>query len=160
MATRRLAKVDGELIAALSALVLGALMFLAQWYGNAGVPGTFAPRSGSSRPENAWHALTTLRWLMLAAIVTALALLALRLLGRGPRVRANLALMVAALAALTSVLLIYRVLLAPPSPAHVVDQKLGALAGLLAALGIALGGYQASHETRTSARRVVQGSRT
>jgi hypothetical protein len=50
------------------------------------------------------------------------------------------------------VLLIYRVLIALPSGARVVDQKLGAVLGLVCALGIAWGGYEAIREQRARVR--------
>ena len=61
---------------------------------------------------------------------------------------------ITALGALTSVLLIYRVLIDLPAPAAVVDQKLGAYLGILSAIAIAIGGYDALRTRR--AREAVQ----
>ena len=58
----------------------------------------------------------------------------------------------AALGALSAVLLVYRVLIVLPSPTRVIDQKLGAFLGLLCALGIAWGGYEAIREQRARVR--------
>jgi hypothetical protein len=46
------------------------------------------------------------------------------------------------------VLLIYRVLIVLPGPGTVIDQKLGAILGLVCALGIAWGGYESMLEQR------------
>jgi hypothetical protein len=56
------------------------------------------------------------------------------------------------------VLLGYRVLINPPNPHAIVDVKIGAYLGLLAALGIAVGGLESWREerlgqTRPQARR-------
>jgi hypothetical protein len=63
------------------------------------------------------------------------------------------------LGSVTSVLLIYRVLIELPGSGDVVDQKLGAFLGLLCAMGIAFGGYESRREARRSSRPVVQRSR-
>ena len=49
-------------------------------------------------------------------------------------------------------LLIYRVLIVLPAGTRVIDQKLGAFLGLLCALGIAWGGYEAIREQRARVR--------
>jgi hypothetical protein len=54
------------------------------------------------------------------------------------------------IATLTAGLLVFRVLIVLPSPDRVVDQKLGAVLGLLASLGIAYGAYEAVREQRMS----------
>jgi hypothetical protein len=55
---------------------------------------------------------------------------------------------VSGLGLLCSALLVYRVLIALPSPDKVLDQKLGALLGLACALGIAVGGHESILERR------------
>jgi hypothetical protein len=160
-APQRIARVPGgELIAALSAILLVALMFLVQWYGIAGVSGAFASRSGSSSAENAWHGLTTLRWLMLATVLAAIVSLVVRVTQRFHRTQANLGVIVMALGSVTSLLLVYRVLLDLPAPGRVIDQKIGAFLGLLSAIGIAFGGYESHRETRRFGRDVVQRRRS
>jgi len=44
-----------------------------------------------------------------------------------------------------------------PAGTRVIDQKLGALLGLLCALGIAWGGYESVREQRARARRQAGG---
>ena len=67
--------------------------------------------------------------------------------------------MVAGLGSLTSLLLIYRVLIVLPSGAKVIDQKLGACLALICALGIALGGYESIAEHRARAQKKLQRTR-
>jgi predicted metal-dependent peptidase len=63
------------------------------------------------------------------------------------------------LGSITAAVLIYRVLIDLPSAGSVVDQKLGAIIGLLAAVGIAFGGYESTLEERERARRAAHSSR-
>lgn len=147
---------SGEAIAATSAVGLLFVMFAVKWYGVAGVAGPFASRTGPGRDLDAWHSLTTLRWLMLLSIGTALGAFVLRVL---VRTRIDLSLMVTTLGGVTAVLLGYRVLIELPAPDSVVDQKIGAFLGVLSAVGIAYGGYESRLDKRKLARTVVQGSR-
>lgn len=65
-----------------------------------------------------------------------------------------------ALGALTSALLIYRVLIALPAATEVIDQKLGAILGLLCALGIALGGWESMREHRARSAKTSRRPRS
>jgi hypothetical protein len=56
----------------------------------------------------------------------------------------------------TAALLAWRVLIDLPRPDQIIDQKLGAVVGVLAAIGIALGGYERLREERRRARRLEQ----
>ena len=67
---------------------------------------------------------------------------------------------VALLGSLTAVLLTWRVLIDLPSPSDVVDQKLGAVAGLVCAYGIAVGGFEAIREQRARATESIQVTRS
>jgi hypothetical protein len=145
----------GQLVSTAGAVALLALMFAVKWYGIAGVTGPFASRSGISSSEDGWHALTTLRWLMLATVVVTVCAAVARASGRS----ADLSPAVIALGGLTAALLVYRVLIDLPHPADVEDQKVGAFLGLLSALGTAYGGYESRRAARKSAENVVQRSR-
>jgi hypothetical protein len=137
----------GEVIAGVSAVLLLAFMFLFTWYGT--VPSDSVHAIGSRQHtsgENAWHALRILRWLMLITIAVALALAATQATRRSPAVPVSLSIIVTVLGGLTSVLLVYRVLINLPGNDNFVDQKIGAFLGLVSALGIALGGYQSMRE--------------
>jgi hypothetical protein len=143
----------GETIGALSALALLVLMFAFAWYGVDGIPGRPGSSGALSGTENAWDGLTALRWLMLLTALLALAAPAIHLRRPSRQAVAGFRLAVLATSTLTAALTAFRVLIALPSGDRVVDQKLGAVLGVIAALGIAYGGYDAVREQR--ARRVA-----
>jgi putative exporter of polyketide antibiotics len=123
-------------VSAGAAILLLVFMFAMKWYGVDGIPG----RSALYRTVDAWDVLTLLRWLMLLTILAALVAPVVQATGRS---RHDPSAIVAALATATTALLCYRVLIEPPSPAAVLDQKLGAFLGLLSAAAIAIGAYEA-----------------
>jgi hypothetical protein len=147
----RAALTHGEVIAGVSALLLLIVMFAARWYGVAGIPGTSAHAQAVST-ENAWSGLSVIRWLMLLTILAAAAALAVHLVSVSRTTVALIRLAVAGLGSLTALLLTYRVLIDLPDSSDVVDQKLGAVLGLLCAYGIAVGGFEAIREQRGRSR--------
>lgn len=149
----RLRLTRGELVSAVSALVLLATMFLVEWYGVDGVPGRATSRSLATA-KNAWQVLTVTRWLMLATVAVALGSVLVHLTQRSHGAKTSTGLLVCVMGTLTAALLTYRVLINLPSPAAVVDQKLGAFIGVLSAFGIACGGYEAVREERAGAARL------
>jgi hypothetical protein len=140
----------GELAAAGCALLLLVLMFAVEWFGVDRLPGK---ANGLQREtaENAWTALTMLRWLMLLTIVAAVGAVILHATQRGHGARNDTGAIVFGLGAITAILLIYRVLIDLPSSYQVVDQKLGAILGMVSAVGIALAGYRSMYEERANA---------
>jgi hypothetical protein len=142
----------GELISAAGALALLVLMFGFEWYGLNGTPG----HSEITTAENAWHALTVTRWLMLLTIVVTLGSLIIHATQREHGATTDTSGPIAILGTLTAGVLIYRVLINPPSPATIVDQKLGAYLGVLSAIAIALGGFDMR---RTGADATLRGVR-
>ena len=147
----RAALTHGEVIAGVSAVLLLILMFAARWYGVAGIPGTSAHAQAVST-QNAWNGLTVVRWLMLLAILAAMAALAVHLVPVSRTTVASIRLTVAGLGSLVALLLTYRVLIDLPSSSDVVDQKFGAVLGLLCAYGIGVGGLEAIREQRSRTR--------
>jgi hypothetical protein len=143
---------QGELISVVSALVLLVLMFALEWFGLALTPSPSARRAAVSSTENAWHGLTILRWLMLLTVAAAIGSVVLHARQRARTVKTDTSRVITALGTLTAVLLAYRILIDLPAPREVVDQKLGAYLGLLAAVGIALGGYETLRERRARER--------
>jgi hypothetical protein len=131
----------GEAIAAASGAVLVIALVVLKWYGLAGTAGPFAPRPSAGGSVSGWNELTTLRWLAVATAVCSWSVLAAAV-GRGlaPRVARGAGIAIAGLGGATALLLGYRVLVALPGHRALVDQKLGAVLGVLAALGVALGG--------------------
>ena len=145
----------GELTSAVSAVLLLGLMFLTKWYGVAGVPDPSAARPAVSTAENAWNGLSLVRWVMLITILAALGSVLLHASQRSHGTRTDTSLLLLGLGSLTAGLLVYRVLISLPEASKVIDQKLGAVLGLMCALGIALGGFESVHEQRTLARAVA-----
>jgi hypothetical protein len=139
----------GELLSAVCALCLLIAMFALEWFGVDGVPGRTRSLAWA---ENAWHGLTLVRWLMLLSIAVAIGAPLLHVTQRSHGAKTSTSRAVLALGSLTSLLLIYRVLIDLPSANQVVDQKLGAFVGVLCALGVALGGYEAVREERAARR--------
>jgi hypothetical protein len=146
-------------IAAVAALLLLILMFGTKWYGVAGIPGTSA-HAQAVTTENAWGSLSVVRWVMLLTILAAGASVLVHLVEVSRSTIALIRLAVALLGSLTAVLLTWRVLIDLPSPSDVVDQKLGAVAGLVCAYGIAVGGFEAIREQRARARESIQVTRS
>ncbi len=142
----------GELISALGALVLLPVMFALKWFGLEMPPGPSAARSAISAAENAWQGLTDLRWLMLLTIAAAFGAVLLHVSQRSHGTKTDTSGVVAVLGTVTAALVIYRVLIDLPSPDQVVDQKIGAYVGLLAAVTIALGGWESMGEERARER--------
>jgi hypothetical protein len=142
----------GALVSATSALALLVIMFGTEWYGVAGVPDPSAVRPAVSTAENAWHGLTVTRWVLLATIVASIGAVVLHASQREHGNKTDTSLVVATLGVISAGLLVWRVLIALPAGNRVVDQKLGAFLGLLCALGIAWGGYEAIREQRARVR--------
>jgi hypothetical protein len=142
----------GALVSAVSALALLVILFFMEWYGVAGVPDPSAVRPAESSAENGWHGLTVTRWVLVATIVAAIGAVVLHASQREHGNKTDTSLIVATLGAVSSVLLIYRVLIVLPASTRVIDQKLGAFLGLLCALGIAWGGYESIREQRARVR--------
>jgi hypothetical protein len=149
----------GEIISAISALILLALMFLLEWYGLAGNPGPSAARAAVSTAENAWQGLTILRWLMLLTILVAVGSVFLHATQRSHGAKTNTGPAVTALGSITAALLAYRVVIDLPMPGKVIDQKIGAILGLASAIAIAYGGYESMREERERTRVIGQKSR-
>ena len=150
---------QGALITAGSALVLLIVMFATKWYGVDEIPGRVATRTQVTHAANAWNSLSIVRWLMLATIVVAVGSVLLHGSQRSHGSKTNTGPVVAVLGSITAVVLIYRVLIDLPSAGSVVDQKFGAIIGVLAAVGIAIGGYESMLEERERAKRGVHSSR-
>jgi hypothetical protein len=143
----------GEMVSASGALALLVDLFSVKWYGVAGVPDPTYARPALSIAENGWDGLSIVRWVVLITVVVALGSVVLHASQRDHGVRTDTSAAVTLLGALTSLLLVYRVLLVLPPGSGVVDQKLGAVLGVLCALAITLGGMESISERRALAAR-------
>ncbi|HWF53500.1 MAG TPA: hypothetical protein VG223_02675 [Solirubrobacteraceae bacterium] len=154
----------GELLSAVSALALFVVMFVMKWYGVVALPHS-ADRSGIQSATSAWNELADIRWLMLLTVLVAFGSVVIHISQRSHGSQTDTSRVVTAVAGVTAALVFYRVLIDLPSPTSVVDAKLGAYLGLLAVVGVALGGYEsmraqrvAQHAIRHRERRRVTGA--
>jgi hypothetical protein len=132
----------GEIIVGAGSVLLAILLFAFPWYGLSGELGRAANALGVSTTVNGWDGLTTLRWLMLATIVAGLALVYFQAARRAPALPVSLSVIVTALAFLTVLALIYRVLISVPGPDSLIHADAGAYLGLACALALVYGGYR------------------
>jgi hypothetical protein len=136
----------GELVAGASGLLLFVFLFVPDWYGLNGTFSQTASNLGARTSWNGWWGLGGLRYLVLVTIVAALALAYFQAAERAPAIPVVLAVIVIVLGGLTVLAVVYRLLAGPPSSGGLLHQQVGPWLGLLAALGIAYGGYASMRE--------------
>ncbi|MGI9183713.1 MAG: hypothetical protein ACR2GZ_01915 [Solirubrobacteraceae bacterium] len=136
----------GEVIAAAAAIVLLVALFLVSWYGLSGAVQRSAAALGISTTISGWDALTTLRWLILVTAVVGLALGFAQATSRAPAFPASLSVIATVLGALTSLTLIYRVLINVPGPSDLVGARPGAYLGLASAVALTAGAFLSLRE--------------
>ncbi len=129
----------GEQLAGLGALLLFVFLFFFKWYGVNG----FGSVDG-------WHGHSVLRWLMLLTILSAATLVVLTATQRIVALPVTSAVVTTAIAALTTVLVAYRVVINEPGPNAFVSVKAGAWLGLLACALIFYAGYLSMRDEGTS----------
>ncbi len=118
----------GEIIATLSAVALAALVFLVPWF-------SFANPDGAHTRANAWTSLPTLRWPILVTAALGLLLGYLQATRSAPAFPVALDVPLIPLAAITTVVLLVRVLTGEGSP------LLGAVLGLVAIAALTAGAF-------------------
>lgn len=140
----------GEKVSAVSAILLFVFMFF-DWFGVkvSGVPGFSGDISGSG--GSAWDALDVIPIFLMLAIVVAIGVAVVRLTDADLEPPISMNAIVAALGGLAVLLILYRII-SPPDFGSFggvsVDAtlKFGIFLGLIAAAGIAYGGYSAMRE--------------
>jgi hypothetical protein len=128
---------SGEWAVAISAVVLLVLMFVPAWYD---------PRVGGVASRNGFHSLTGLRWLVLITLATAFALVFLQATRRAPAMPVSFSVFVTVLGALTSLWMIYRVLISSPVSGSLYEQTTAAYIALASVLALTNGGYRSMRE--------------
>jgi hypothetical protein len=113
----------GEILAGASALALLVFLFALNWMTVRG------------RNRHGWEAIPVLRWALLVTAVTALMLTFTQATRSGPGLPVSLSVVVTVLGALSTLLLIIRLLTTSASLCP------GALLGLVALIGIMVGGF-------------------
>ena len=126
-----------EWIVGAGGLALLASMLLLPWYSLTSVSGPSGTQYFVKSSVDGWNGLSHARWLLLVTILVAFALVVFQATRRAPAVPVSFSLFVAALGGLTTLWLIYRVLISPPGG----SSDLGGIIGLLSSLAITYGGY-------------------
>jgi hypothetical protein len=141
----------GEKVSAVSAVLLFVFMFF-DWFGVkvSGVPG-FSGEVTSSGGGSAWDALDVIPIFLMLAIVVAIGVAIVRLTDADVEPPVSMNAIVAALGGFAVLLILYRIVFPPDFDSFggvSVDAtlKFGIFLGLLAAAGIAYGGYSAMRE--------------
>jgi hypothetical protein len=159
---------QGQMIAAVAAIVLFIVMFLS-WYSVEGLDEEtqqqaqeaieLAEEQGLAVPEgasdavddaaniSAWDAFDLIKIVMLLTIIAAIALAAMTAMGSQVNLPVAMSAIVAGLGILTTLLVLYRLI---DPPAEGLDRSYGVFLGLLASAGIAYGGWRAMEEEGTS----------
>jgi hypothetical protein len=146
---------DGEKIAGVSAILLFIFMFL-EWFTAEVSGGSGAFSVSASEGGSAWDALDNIPIFLVITIIAALVVVALRLTDSSyePPVSANA--IVAVLGAISVLLILYRIIDTPGEGGTFggvsvdVSPAFGIFLGLIAAAGIAFGGYKAMQEEGAS----------
>lgn len=132
----------GEKIAGVSGVLLFIFMFL-DWFSVSVSGGLFSATSG-----NAWDWLDVIPIILLIAIVAAVGVAVVRLTDAVFEPAISMNAVVAVLGAISFLLILYRIISPPDSGFSEVDVSpaVGIFLGLVAAAGIAYGGYRAMQE--------------
>jgi hypothetical protein len=117
----------GEILAGASALALLVFLFALNWL------------TVSGRNRRGWEAIPILRWLLVVTALTALLLTLAQATRSGPGLPVALSTIVTVLGAVSTLLLIIRLLTTSAGLCA------GAFLGLLAAIGIMVGGFDSFH---------------
>jgi len=148
----------GELFSGVCALALIVALVAFAWFGADGVPpqALAQPRQYAL---GAFSALGPVAALALTSAVLALSSLVLHTLGGSQGARSFSAWLVALVGGASAAALTYRVLIALPQPQRVVEAKLGAIIGLLAAIGLWLGAIETLRGRHAPSRTGARGAR-
>ncbi len=145
---------DGEKISGISAILLFIFMFF-DWFSVDVSTGSGNLRFSASGGGSAWDALDYIPIFLMITLIAALAVVALRLADSTyePPVSANAVVSVLGIA--SAVLILYRIVITPdagsfPGVSVDVSPAFGIFLGLIAAIGIAYGGYRAMQEEGAS----------
>ncbi len=140
----------GEIIATAGALLLLVFMFALPWYEVHAVPG---PPASAARVTtfDGWG-LGHVRWLLVVTIVAALALAYFQAARRSPAIPVSLSVIVTVLALVSTLALLYKVLINVPGPDQLVDARAGAYLGLLSAILTLYGAFASMRQEGISPR--------
>jgi hypothetical protein len=148
----------GEAIAAASAIALFAFTFF-DWYTVSAPQGDLGHLSIFDTGGNAWHSFEVAPWLLTVVVLAAVGAAVLSLRGSEWRPAIPPSAVVAVCGGLATLLVLWRILVPPDFGAGelplVISVQLGAYLALVAALGVAYGGYRAMGERGTSFAKIA-----
>ncbi len=151
---------QSEKIAAGSAVALLLILFILDWFGlkfeSSGIAGGFA--GGVEGSKTGWGSMDLIRFIILLACIAAITMAYFSATGQQVALPVALSAIVAGLGILSVVLILFRIISPPDlgAPSAVFDagvshtRKIGAFLGLIAAAGVAYGGYSAMQDEGTS----------
>jgi hypothetical protein len=143
----------GQMVAGISGVLLFIFEFFFKWYGihlsaeeQRGL--NIAKGLGVNIPAtsvNAWHSLSVIRWVILLTAIIAVASAVVVAMDNAPAIPVSMSVLTTGAGALSAVLILYRII-NQPGPNDLVDVKVGVWLGLLAAIGVAVGGYMSMQD--------------
>ena len=146
----------GEMVAAISGAVLLIVLFF-PWYGAEVSVGAFNVSASDS--FNAWQAFGLIDLILFLVAITAIGLSLMRAMGVSLNLPQPPGLIIAAVGAIAVLLILFRLINTPgdfdagdvPGVDLDISRKIGIFLGLLAAIGVAVGGWLAMNETPAAA---------
>ena len=142
-------------IIAISAIALFIFMFFFRWYGVSSNVSSFAGINVNVS-RTGWETFTNSRWIWLLTIIVALGAVAIAAGALRLQSPVQLGVLVAGLGALSTLLILYRILHHPTASVNIANVhtsigiKLGIWLGLIAAAGVTYGGYLGMQAEGTS----------
>ncbi len=144
---------NGEVIAAVSGLVVLVAVFALKWFALVDHP-RLAVDPAAYPAVNAWHALTVVRFLLLLAGMAGIALAVISAAQRTVAVPVSAAVITSVVGIVVLVVVAVRVLVVHPGVGGLSGEdaslQVGAYLGVLGCLGVAVGGWRAMADERTS----------
>jgi hypothetical protein len=140
----------GEKIAAAAAILLFVFMFFFNWYG-VEVSGVGGFSGSTGEGGSAWDTLEFIRFILLATVIAALVMAGLRLADSDAEPLMPMSVLVTVLGAISVLFILFRII-DPPTFASFggvsidATRSIGIFLGLIAAGGIAYGGYMTMQE--------------
>ena len=151
---------QGEMIAAVSAAVLLLIMFAFSWFGLGGDLADQASDAGFDTGANAWESFSIIDIVLLITILVAVGGAVMTANAQNVDTPVAISAITAALGIISVLLILFRLISPPDLINSVFDEaegadvdisrKIGAFLGLIAAAGIAYGGWRAMQTEGTS----------
>jgi hypothetical protein len=148
---------QGEMIAAVSAVLLLLIMFIFSWFGFGGDLGSQASAAGFDTGFNAWQSFGFIDIILFITIVVAIGGAVMTANAQSVNSPVAISSITAGLGILSVLLILFRIISPPDFGTDVfggsgidVSRKIGVFLGLIAAGGIAYGGWRAMQAEGTS----------